>query len=57
MGKGARRTSEKKKRPDEVPPGFLPTADPPRRNWLLLAISAVLLAVWMVVLCYLALYG
>jgi hypothetical protein len=55
MGKGARRsTSEpKKKRTDEVPPGYLPTADPPRKNRGLLAISAVLLLVWLLALTYL----
>lgn len=59
MGKGARKnTSEpKKKRPDEIPPGYLPTADPPRKNRPLLAISALLLALWMLVLTYLAFWG
>jgi hypothetical protein len=59
MGKGARKnTSEpKKKRSDEIPPGYLPTADPPRKNRALLAISALLLALWMLVLTYLAFWG
>jgi hypothetical protein len=59
MGKGAKRNSSepKKKRADQVPPGYLPTADPPRQNQVLLAISAVLLVVWMLVLAYLAFWG
>lgn len=39
------------------PPGYLPTADPPRQNVLLLTIAALLLVLWMLVLTYLALWG
>jgi hypothetical protein len=40
-----------------VPPGYLPTADPPRRRPALLAISAAILALWLVMLAWMAIFG
>ncbi len=59
MAKGSRRQSrEPEPKPaDEIPFGYLPTADPPRRSVWLLAIAGVLLALWMLVLAYLAWWG
>ena len=42
---------------DEVPFGFLPTADPPRKNAGLLAMAAVALLLWMLALIYLSLWS
>jgi hypothetical protein len=59
MAKGARRQrGEPEKKPANViPRGYLPTADPPRKNILLLAIAAACLLLWMLALVYLAFWG
>ena len=52
-----RRKPEREPEPedDEVPFGYLPTADPPRKNVRLLALAAVALVVWLLALIYLSL--
>jgi hypothetical protein len=57
MSKGARRRKpEPQSEPnEETPAGYLPTANPPRKNGLLLAIAAAALVLWMLALAYLAL--
>lgn len=40
-----------------VPPGYLPTADPPRRHPALLAISAAILALWLIMLGWMAIFA
>jgi hypothetical protein len=50
-----RRKQQPEPEEDEVPFGFLPTADPPRKNVGLLAMAAVALVLWMLVLIYLSL--
>ncbi|HUE70206.1 MAG TPA: hypothetical protein VMP01_04890 [Pirellulaceae bacterium] len=60
MTKGAKRRKpepEPESEEDEVPFGYLPTADPPRKNVGLLAMAAVALVVWMLALIYLALWN
>lgn len=42
---------------DEVPFGYLRSADPPRKNVALLAMAAVALLVWMLALIYLSLWS
>jgi hypothetical protein len=41
----------------KVPPGYLPTADPPRKNRVLLAATGILLGLWLVTLASLAFFG
>lgn len=56
MTKAARKApQEATEKPLGVPPGYLSSADPPRKSVLLLILSAVLLAAWLLVLGYLAL--
>jgi hypothetical protein len=50
-----RRKQQPEPEEDEVPFGFLPTAYPPRKNVGLLAMAAVALVLWMLVLIYLSL--
>ncbi len=61
MTKARRRKPEREQEPeeeeDDVPPGYLPTADPPKKNLGLVAMMAVTLVVWMLVLVYLALWA
>jgi len=56
VSKGAKRRQEERKpeKEKEIPFGYLPTADPPRKNVPLLLIAAVAFVLWMLVLLYLA---
>ena len=42
---------------DELPFGYLETADPPRKNLALVAVAAVALGLWMAGLVYLAFWS
>jgi hypothetical protein len=52
VSKGAKRRQQEKEK--EIPFGYLPTADPPRKSVPLLLIAAVAFVLWMLVLLYLA---
>ena len=60
MTNGAkRRKPEREPEPEpevDLPFGYLPTADPPRKNFALLVIAAAALVAWMLALAYLALW-
>ena len=59
MSKAGKRNESRraKEKAADAPSPYLPTADPPRKNATLLLVCSALLALWMIVLLYLALAG